>query len=257
MARQSDEERSDHLPRRDLLRLLSATLPAAGLLGACSDGIPAGTDGGQDAGLRTDGGAAADLGPSPDARAGDGALLPDLLSSDSGPGQCERTGSDALGPFHVSGAPFRSVLAGASEPGERVTVSGVVYGPDCKTPLAGAIVDVWHADASGQYHTETTTYRLRGQMKTDAKGRYQFDTIRPGHYDKRPRHYHLIVSSAGHVPLTTQIYFLGDPYLGANDSCQPPTCNSGDPGRVVDFKKTTAGGKTSYSGSFDVVLMKM
>jgi catechol 1,2-dioxygenase len=253
----SDPNHNDNLPRRDLLRLLSASLPAVGLLSACSDAPAPGGGGGRDSGAGADGGPAPDRGPGSDALATDGGPAPDLLAPDGTPGTCEKTGSDALGPFHVSGAPFRSVLAGASEPGDRVTVSGVVYGPDCKTPLSGAIVDVWHADAAGQYHTSTTTYRLRGQMRTDAAGRYQFDSIRPGHYDGRPRHYHLIITSAGHVPLTTQIYFKGDPLLGPRDSCQPPTCNSGDPGRIVDFKQTTAGGKTSHSGVFDVVLQRM
>ena len=252
MASRPQDDPNSRLHRRDLLRLLSASLPAAGLLGACSEVTTPGGDGGGDTGP------GADRGPVPDGLAPDGgAPLPDLTGPDGVVGRCEKTGSDALGPFHVAGAPFRSVLAGAGEPGDRVTVSGVVYGPDCKTPLAGAIVDVWHADASGQYHTSAQSYRLRGQMRTDARGRYEFDSVRPGHYDGRPRHYHLIISSAGHVPLTTQIYFLGDPLLGPSDSCQPPTCNSGDPGRVVDFKKTTAGGKTSYKGTFDIVLQKM
>lgn len=246
------------LNRRHLLQLLSAALPAAGLLGACSDAATPVAD---------TGAGAADQGPWPDASRPPDSGAPDLGADqgsgldaalpDATPPKCESTAADALGPFHVKGAPYRAVLTDASEPGDRVQVTGVVYGPDCKTPLSGANLDIWHADASGNYHTSTTQYRLRGQVKTDAKGRYQFDTIRPGQYSNRPRHYHLIVAAAGHQPITTQIYFKGDPLLGPKDSCQPPTCNSGDPGRVVTFTKGTSGGKLLYQGSFDVVLKTM
>ena len=130
-----------------------------------------------------------------------------------------------------------------------------MYGPDCETPLADAIVDVWHADADGNYHAAGVQYRLRGQMRTDAQGRYAFESIRPGHYSGRPRHYHFNVSAAGHVPLTTQLYFVGDPNLGDNDTCQRPTCNSHDPTRIVAFETAPGpGDSTQYNGTFDITL---
>ena len=148
------------------------------------------------------------------------------------------------------------MLADANEPGDRVILSGTVRGPDCKTPLVGAIVDVWHADASGQYHSDTKTYRLRGQMKTDAKGAYQFESVYPGHYDKRPRHYHFIFTMPGHAPLTTQCYFEGDPFLGPKDSCQKPTCDSSDPTRILTLGSKTEAGKTFKTATVDVNLNK-
>lgn len=227
-------------------RALLLGIPAAGLLGgalaACS-----GTTGT----LRSD--------AATDARAADGAAGSDMaVASDGSPdgiNACNPTANDALGPFYEGGAPERTTLASQSEPGERTEVSGVVYGPDCKTPLAGAIVDVWHADAQGNYHAAGQEYRLRGQMKTDSAGRYAFESIRPGNYDGRPAHYHLIVSRPGHQPLTTQIYFAGDPFLGPKDSCPPPTCNSADPGRVITFAPKQ-GAATLLAGHFDVVLRK-
>lgn len=228
-------------------RALLLGLPAAGLLGgalaACS-----GTTGT----LRSDG-------TTTDARAPDGAAGRDaaVAKTDGSPDSisaCSPTANDALGPFYEGGAPERTTLASQGEPGERTEVSGVVYGPDCKTPLAGAIVDVWHADAQGNYHAAGQEYRLRGQMKTDSAGRYAFESIRPGNYDGRPAHYHLIVSRPGHQPLTTQIYFAGDPFLGPKDSCPPPTCNSADPGRVIVFAPKQD--KTLIAGRFDVVLRK-
>ncbi len=241
------------LDRRGVLQVLGVTVPAAGLLGGCSD----------DGVAVTPDAAAADSAPAPDSGGvtpdmpfADGTAAADLSAPDAGAKQCAPTKSDALGPFHEKGAPFRTVLATASEPGDRVIMSGTVTAPDCKTPLAGAIVDVWHADASGQYHSNTKEYRLRGQMKTDAKGRYEFESIWPGHYDKRPRHYHLIITMPGYQPLTTQCYFVGDPFLGPNDSCPKPTCDSSDPARVLALGSKTTGGKTYKTATFDISLKK-
>ena len=51
--------------------------------------------------------------------------------------------------------------------------------------------------------------------KTDEHGRYAYTTIVPGHYlngvQYRPAHIHLKASAAAHAPLTTQLYFAGDP----------------------------------------------
>ena len=257
MARKDDSESTKTgLDRRSVL----LALPAVGLLGGLWGCATSGSA--TDAGGRGDGATRADRGA--DGSPGDGRVFADRgadttqadgFTADA-TGSCAPTESDALGPFHASGAPFREQLADAKEPGDRTMVEGVVYGPDCKTPLSDAIVDVWHADASGVYHDANTQYRLRGQIKTDSAGRYAFESIKPGNYDKRPAHYHFIVSRPGHQPLTTQIYFAGDPFLGPNDSCKPPTCDSGDPGRVVTFAPKTVGGKSLLSGSFDIVLRK-
>jgi catechol 1,2-dioxygenase len=235
-------------------RAMLLGIPAAGLLGGlllgCSDAGKAAAD----SGARADGSAGVDSSGA-DTRPAADSMLADARGADAA-STCEATKGDALGPFHESGAPFRAVIAEASEPGTRTYVEGVVYGPDCKTPLVGAVLDIWHADASGSYHAAGKQYRLRGQVKTDASGRYAFESIRPGNYDNRPAHYHFIISQPGHQPLTTQIYFAGDPFLGPKDSCPPPTCNSADPGRVISFADKSISGKTLLAGSFDAVLKK-
>lgn len=183
-----------------------------------------------------------------------------LVEADSAvAAECKPTGSDVLGPFHVEGAPFRTQIADETEVGDLLAIDGIVLGPDCKTPLKDAIVDVWHADDQGVYHDANSAYRLRGQMKTDAEGRYGFSSIRPGHYalgnSLRPRHIHFIISYPGYVPLVTQLYFSGDPYLAPNDPCGTG-CNSGDATHIVDLKQKAAGDRQSYSGSFRIVLSK-
>lgn len=161
---------------------------------------------------------------------------------------CLPTESDILGPMYEPGAPRRSTIAGPDEPGERLRIRGTVFGPDCRTPLPKTLLDVWQADAKGNYHDAGEQYRLRGQILTDARGRYEIDTVRPGGYGGRPSHIHLTVSAPGHASLTTQIYFRGDPALD-HDSCGRG-CNSDDPHRIIPLGRRAAG----LGGTFDVVL---
>jgi catechol 1,2-dioxygenase len=64
----------------------------------------------------------------------------------------------------------------------------------------------------------------------------------------RPAHIHFTISSPGHAPLTTQLYFQGDPYLG-HDMCGP-ACHSDDPHRIIELATQARG----LLGTFDVVL---
>lgn len=127
--------------------------------------------------------------------------------------QCRVTPRDALGPFYVKGAPAQAELcASGSGGGQRLTVTGRVLGmPDC-APLAGALVEVWQADARGDYSqvgakADAAGCLLRASLRTDANGRYAFHTVLPGEYPGRPRHIHYRVSAKGHATLVTQLYF--------------------------------------------------
>src|SRR5262249_47377991 len=66
------------------------------------------------------------------------------------------------------------------------------------TPLTGAHVDVWHADANGVYSDEQALNTagqtfLRGYQVTDSSGAVQFTTIYPGWYRGRTVHIHFKV----------------------------------------------------------------
>ena len=106
---------------------------------------------------------------------------------------CRPTESDILGPFYRFGAPFRSRLAEAGEPGDRLVVSGTVLSTDCRTPVPGALVEVWQANHAGVYDTnlpgnftEVTTFHMRGMMYTNEQGHYEIETIMPGRYPVPP-----------------------------------------------------------------------
>lgn len=129
------------------------------------------------------------------------------------PDACAVTADNIEGPFYKTGAPMSpgavaNLRSGVE--GDLLQVVGVVYGADCLTPLAGAVVDVWQANSSGVY--DNTGFTLRARMRTEACGRYRFDTILPGNYDTRPRHIHYKVSHPDGAALTTQLYFEGEQY---------------------------------------------
>lgn len=128
--------------------------------------------------------------------------------------QCRAIPRDQLGPFYLRDAPAQGDLCASGSGGKaRLIVSGRILGaPDCKS-LAGALVEVWHADANGDYtgftrgKTDDPACLLRASIKTDAEGRYSFTTIVPAEYPGRPRHIHYRVSHPAHATLVTQLYF--------------------------------------------------
>ena len=82
------------------------------------------------------------------------------------------------------------------------------------SPLSGAIVDLWHCNAAGQYSDVQGTNGqkfLRGYQVTDDKGQVQFTTIYPGWYQGRTVHIHARVRTVAGAKtthdFTTQFFF--------------------------------------------------
>ncbi len=177
---------------------------------------------------------------------------PSLVFAD----RCDLTTSDIQGPFYSSGAPMRTVLADASEPGDRLFISGTIYGNDCTSPLEGAIVDVWAANDAGCYSRfESCTpvgddFNLRGQMLTDANGNYAFETVRPGWYLNgatfRPQHLHIRFVTPDNDVIITQIYFEGDKYIADDPWASSPNAAN----RIIPLEQQNDG----YHGIVDANL---
>ncbi|MBC7541323.1 MAG: carboxypeptidase regulatory-like domain-containing protein [Candidatus Sericytochromatia bacterium] len=193
---------------------------------------------------------------------GGGTALLWLLGTSAAMAWVRPTVPNILGPYHRKGAPYRTKLNTANEPGKPLIIKGLVTDTNGK-PVAGAVVDVWQADDGGHYDNDdaahppsANTFKLRGQMKTDASGRYEFETIVPGQYDmepgvKRPSHIHYIVTQPGFVPLTTQLYFKADPHLAADPFVRPSL--------IIDLAKRPANAqfpKGHQSGTFNIVLQR-
>jgi protocatechuate 3,4-dioxygenase beta subunit len=123
------------------------------------------------------------------------------------------------GPFFKPASPLRSDLREPGITGRPVELSGYVLTRSCR-PVAGALVDLWHADDQGNY--DNKSFHLRGHQFADAKGHYTFKTILPGLYPGRTRHFHVKIQAAAESPvLTTQLYFPDEPRNREDDFFHP------------------------------------
>ena len=138
---------------------------------------------------------------------------------------CVVTPEQMDGPYFVDARLNRSDIR--SDPSDKAVKPGVplnlilrvssVAGAGC-TPLAGAMVDVWHCDAAGAYSeardpgfNTTGKQFLRGYQVTDAGGAVRFTTIYPGWYEGRAVHIHFKVRTAAGAgrgqEFSSQLYF--------------------------------------------------
>jgi len=168
----------------------------------------------------------------------------------------QATTSTVLGPFHIAGAP---VVANGSNiahqeanhpDAEPMYMHGTVTDCDGK-PIAGAVLDVFHADEDGKYDVQqpgldmSTGARVgegiavddcnyRAKLVTAEDGTYWFTSIRPKFYPiphdgpvgallvkmnqhhMRPAHIHMVVTAAGCEPLITHIFPDDDPYVDSD-----------------------------------------
>ncbi|MEM5403945.1 catechol 1,2-dioxygenase [Paraburkholderia unamae] len=143
------------------------------------------------------------------------------------------------GPLYVAGAPVHESVSridlNADADAGPLVIHGTVTGLDGK-PLAGALVECWHANSKGFYsHFDPTgaqdDFNLRGAVKTGADGKYEFRTLMPvgygcppqgstqrlldglGRHGNRPAHVHFFVSADNSRKLTTQFNIEGDPLI--------------------------------------------
>ena len=138
--------------------------------------------------------------------------------------------------------------------GQRLVVSGTVYAEDCTTPLAGASIEVWQTNAAGEYGPgqgtgdERCCY-LAAALRTDQRGRYRFETVKPGHYkgEERPppAHIHFEVRHPEAAGVLTELLFEGDPWLGPDP-----------PGAVVRPEPVPGSDPPAMAARFDIVLRR-
>lgn len=144
------------------------------------------------------------------------------------------TPATVLGPFHIDGSPELGYGAdmAAGVDGTPLYVHGTVRNL-AGDPVAGAVLDVWQADAEGVYEAQLDVdeARLRGKFTTREDGSYCVRTIAPKGYTIpmdgtvgeligrtdishfRPAHVHFLVTASGFEPLITHLFEQGAQYL--------------------------------------------
>ncbi|SEM56408.1 dioxygenase [Streptacidiphilus jiangxiensis] len=173
------------------------------------------------------------------------------------------TESTVEGPFHLVRSPARELGADIAldGKGEPCLVTGTVRGVD-GTPVPGAAVDVWQANADGFYDVQQPEQQpegnLRGLFTTDDEGRFWFRSIVPryypvptdgpvgrllqatGRHPNRPAHIHFDVRACGYRPLLTHLFVADTPYLdsdavfGVKDSLVREFPTVDDPARAAE-----------------------
>lgn len=132
----------------------------------------------------------------------------------SGPGpDCVLTPELAEGPYYIDLDSVRSDIR-EDRPGAPTSLSITVVDAATCAPVKDAAVDIWHADAAGEYSgfgsagdggrpgggggSPTNDKRfLRGTQITGADGVATFLTIYPGWYTGRAVHIHVKVHAGG------------------------------------------------------------
>jgi protocatechuate 3,4-dioxygenase, beta subunit len=154
-------------------------------------------------------------------------------------------------------APARITMAPAGEPGTPLAISGIVYAADGRTPVRNASIYVYQTDARGYYAPDNPRAsdhpRLRGYLRTDANGRYEFRTIRPGSYPgtNNPGHIHYHVNAPDHAERVFEIVFADDPSIPARWREQ-----ARDPNSFVAIVELKRGGGGVWQGRQDVTLKR-
>jgi protocatechuate 3,4-dioxygenase beta subunit len=192
--------------------------------------------------------------------------LVEMLNYSPTEGTTENT---VLGPFYAPGSPDRTFgesMLDDDDPGDRVVVRGTITDPD-GTPLEGVVLDCWQSNTDGFYQVQEidgqSPFNLRGVYRTDADGRYEIRTVRPGKYPiphdgpvgallkannrgwMRPGHLHTWVKHPGYKELITHIFdrqsdhLYDDAVFGVRESL------------IVDFTEDDQG---ELSATFDFVL---
>ncbi len=166
-----------------------------------------------------------------------------LTSADfDGLGSCSLMPEKTAGPFPLDQQFDRRDIT-EGYPGHPMRLGLRVLDESCAA-VPGATVEIWHADATGDYSAFTdngggkdegagTTF-LRGTQTADANGIVEFLTIYPGWYRGRAVHIHLRVHLADTTVLTSQMFFDGDYTAGVYAAAPyaefglPDTSNSAD-----------------------------
>ncbi|WP_261841890.1 dioxygenase family protein [Aliamphritea ceti] len=163
-------------------------------------------------------------------------MLVDAINNRRPSGATENT---VLGPFHVKGAPARSMGDNIclDEKGESCHFEGKVVDMD-GNPITGACVDAWSDNADGFYDIQQPDiqpkWNNRGRFITGEDGTYSFFGIKPvsypipndgpvgkllealGRHPYRPAHMHFLVTADGYKQVVTHTFLGDDPYLSSD-----------------------------------------
>jgi protocatechuate 3,4-dioxygenase beta subunit len=136
-------------------------------------------------------------------------------------------GTEGMGAIEVPDTvSWKTVLSKKSDRDEPMIISGTVFQSDGKTPAPNVLIYFYHTDSEGIYgrgNGEAMHGHFRGWMLTDAKGRYEFSSIKPASYPNRTfaAHVHMTLTGTNfREDWIDSILFEGDKFISAKERNQ-------------------------------------
>jgi protocatechuate 3,4-dioxygenase, beta subunit len=135
-------------------------------------------------------------------------------------------GTEGMGAIDAPDAvSWQTVLARETDEGEPMLISGTIFQKDGKTPAPNVLIYLYHTDMSGIYgrSDEHKHGKFRGWILTDAKGRYEFRSIRPASYPNTTfaAHVHMTLTGKNfREDWIDSILFEGDKFITAQERNQ-------------------------------------
>ena len=164
-------------------------------------------------------------------------MLVEMINHAAKPGSTEPT---VFGPFHVDGAPAKSmgesIVIDPMDGDESVLFTGTVKDLD-GNPIEGATLDVWSTASNGFYDVQDSgqsEMNMRGVFTTGPDGRYEIGGLRPvaysipgdgpagellfanGRHNWRPGHMHFVVSAPDYKAVITHLFDSESDYLDSD-----------------------------------------
>ncbi|MCX2742743.1 intradiol ring-cleavage dioxygenase [Mangrovivirga sp. M17] len=175
-------------------------------------------------------------------------------------GNCE--GCEAVFEFNDRKLNATDTLPDFEDDGTKIKISGTIYEPDGVTPANDVVMYLYHTNQDGIYEPtpdsegwEKRHGYIRGWVKTNEEGYYEFYTLKPGHYPDRktPAHIHpIILEPNGKYYWVGSYFFSDDPYLTDEiKNNDKPRCGSDGILQLTD-----ANGDGIMEGKRDLVLGK-
>ncbi len=157
----------------------------------------------------------------------------------SNPDRIRQTPSQTVGPFFAYsltamqyGYPYDSIvnhaLLGADTPGERIFITGRILDGQ-GNPVPDAVVELWQANAAGNYRTapispkdnDGTEFTGFGRVGTGTQigAKFQFETLKPGSVaNGQAPHINIVLFMRGSLrALYTRLYFSDETEANAQD----------------------------------------